>query len=88
MEAPPSSILQNPQDQPPLLHLEHLELIFDVRSMVDDQIFKAICINQHLDMLYVAYSSATPRCQCPTYAQVYAILVRCGKEKDDHKDTG
>jgi hypothetical protein len=88
MEAPPSSILQNSQDQPPLLHPEHLNLIFDVRSMVDDQIFRAICINQCLDMLYVAYSSATPRRQCPTCAQVYAIPVRRGKEKDDHEDTG
>jgi hypothetical protein len=80
--------VQNSQYQPPLLHPEHLNLIFDVRSMVDDQIFRAICINQRLDMLYAAYSSATPRRQCPTCAQVYAIPVRRGKEKDDHEDTG
>jgi hypothetical protein len=40
--APFSSTPQELQDQPPLLHPEHLELIFDTRSMVDDQIFRAI----------------------------------------------
>jgi hypothetical protein len=80
MEAPPSSILYKLQDQPPLLHPEHLQLIFDVRSMVDDQIFRAIHINQCLDI--------TPRHQFPTYTQVYAIPVRRGKVKDDHEDTG
>jgi hypothetical protein len=54
--------------------------------MVDDHIFRAIHINQRLDMLYAAYSSATPRRQCPTCAQVYAIPVRHSKEKDDHED--
>jgi hypothetical protein len=74
--------------QPPLLHPEHLNLIFEVRSMVDDQIFRVVRINQRLDMLYAAYSSATPRRQCPTCAQIYAIPVRRGKEKDDREDTG
>jgi hypothetical protein len=75
-------------DQPPLLHLEHLELIFDIRSMVDDQIFRAIRINQRLDMIYAAYSSASPRRQCPTCAQVYAIPVKRGKNGDEDKNTG
>jgi hypothetical protein len=73
---------------PPLLHPEHLNLIFEVRSMVDDQIFRAVRVNQRLDMLYAAYSSATPRRQCPTCAQLYAIPVRSGKETDDREDTG
>jgi hypothetical protein len=55
-------------DQPPFLHPEHLELIFDIRSMVDDQIFRAIRINQRLDMIYAAYSSPSLRHQCPTCA--------------------
>jgi hypothetical protein len=88
MKAPLSSIPQDLQDQPPLLHPEHLELIFEVRSMVDDQIFRAIRINQRLDMIYAAYSSTTPRHQCPTCAQVYAIPVRRGKSEDDYEDTG
>ena len=73
---------------PPLLHSEHLNLIFEVRSMVDDQIFMVFHVNQRLDMLYAAYSSATPWRQCPTYAQFYAILVKSSKAMDDRKDTG
>jgi hypothetical protein len=73
---------------PPLLHPEHLNLIFEVRSMVDDQIFMVVHVNQCLDMLYAAYSSATPRRQCPTYAQLYAIPVKRSKEMDDREDTG
>ena len=76
------------QKFPPLLHPEHLNLICEVRSMVDDQIFMVVHVNQRLDMLYVAYSSATPRRQCPTYAQFYAILVKRSKEMDDCEDTG
>jgi hypothetical protein len=87
-KAPLSSTPQDLQDQPPLLHPEHLELIFDVRSMVDDQIFRAIRINQCLDMIYAAYSNTSPRHQCPTCAQVYAILVRRGKNGDDDENTG
>jgi hypothetical protein len=75
-------------DQPPFLHPEHLELIFDIRSMVDDQIFRAIRINQRLDMIYAAYSSASPRRQCPTCAQVYTIPVKRGKNGDEDKNTG
>jgi len=74
--------------QPPLLHPEHLSLIFEVRSMVGDQIFRDVCINQRLNMLYATYSSATPQRQFPTCAQLYAIPVRCGKERDDHEDIG
>jgi hypothetical protein len=53
---------------PPLLHPEHLKLIFEVRSLVDDQAFRAMRVSQRLDMLYAAYSKATPRRQCPTCA--------------------
>jgi hypothetical protein len=56
-----SSTQRESQDQPPFLHPEHLELIFETRSMVDDQIFRAIRINQCLDMIYAAYSSTSPR---------------------------
>lgn len=73
---------------PPLLHPEHLNLIFEVRSLVDDQIFKVVRVSQRLDMLYVAYSSATPRRQCPTCAQPYVIPVNSGKAKDDCEDSG
>ena len=46
-------------DQPPLLHSEHLELIFETRIMVDDKIHRNFQISQHLDMMYVAYSNTS-----------------------------
>jgi hypothetical protein len=73
---------------PPLLHPEHLQLIFEVRSLVDDQIFRAVCVSQRLDMLYAAYSSATPRRQCPTCAQPYVIPASSGKATDAYEDFG
>jgi hypothetical protein len=73
---------------PPLLHPEHLQLIFEVRSLVDDQIFRAVCVSQRLDMLYAAYSSATPRRQFPTCAQLYVIPASDGKATDAHEDFG
>jgi hypothetical protein len=44
---------------PPLLHPEHFQLIFEIRNLVDDQLFRAIRVSQHLDMLYAAYSRTT-----------------------------
>jgi hypothetical protein len=73
---------------PPLLHPEHLQLIFEVRSLVDDQIFRAVCVSQRLDMLYAAYSSATPKRQCPTCAQPYVIPASEGEAKDAHENAG
>jgi len=72
---------------PPLLHPEHLQLIFEVRSLVDDQLFRAVCVGQRLDMLYAAYSNATPRQQCPTCSQPFAIPASSGKAKEAHEDS-
>jgi hypothetical protein len=72
---------------PSPLHLEILQLIFEVHSLVDDQLFRAVCVSQHLDMLYVAYSNATPRQQCPTCSQPFAIPASSGKTQEAHKDT-
>jgi hypothetical protein len=64
---------RNSPPSPPLLHPEHLKLIFEVRSLVDDQAFRAMRVSQRLDMLYAAYSKATPRRQCPTCAQPFVL---------------
>jgi hypothetical protein len=61
---------------PPLLLPEQLQLIFEVRSLVEDQIFRAVCASQRLDMLYAAYSNDMPKRLCPTCAQPFAIPVR------------
>jgi hypothetical protein len=64
---------RNSPPSPSLLHPEHLKLIFEVRSLVDDQVFRAMRVSQRLDMLYAAYSKATPRRQCPTCAQPFVL---------------
>jgi len=57
----PLSIVQKEwEDKPPHINQGYLELLFKTRSMVDDQIFIAIQIDHHLDMMYVAHSRASP----------------------------
>jgi hypothetical protein len=73
---------------PSPLHPEILQLIFEVHSLVDDQLFRAVCVSQRLDMLYAAYSNATPRQQCPTCSQPFAIPASSGKTQEAHKDSG
>jgi hypothetical protein len=73
---------------PPLLLPEQLQLIFEVRSLVDDQIFRAVCVSQRLDMLYAAYSSATPKRQCPTCAQSFSIPASEEEAKDANGSAG
>jgi hypothetical protein len=73
---------------PSLLHPKLLQLIFEVRSLVDDQLFRAVCVSQHLDMLYATYSNATPRQQCPTCSQPFAIPASSGKVQEAHEDSG
>jgi hypothetical protein len=68
-------------NSPPLLHPEHLNLVFEVRSLVEDQIFRAVRVSQRLDMLYAAYSKATPRRQCPTCAQPFVIPANASTNK-------
>jgi hypothetical protein len=79
---------QSRPPSPPLLLPEQLQLIFEVRSLVEDQIFRAVCASQRLDMLYAAYSNDTPKRQCPTCAQPFAIPVRAEEAKDDKESTG
>jgi hypothetical protein len=73
---------------PPLLHPEHLQLIFEIRNLVDDQLFRAVRVSQRLDMLYTAYSRTTPRQQCPTCSQPFAIPASSGEAKNAHAYSG
>jgi hypothetical protein len=68
----------SPPSSSPFLHPEHLNLIFEVHNLVEDQIFRVVRVSQRLDMLYAAYSKATPRCQCPTCAQPFVLPVNGG----------
>jgi hypothetical protein len=77
--------MQHEEAEPPpssLLHPDHLQLIFDLRSSVDDQAFRTVGISQRLDMLYMAYSKASPRRQCPTCAQPFAFPGNGGTSTD------
>jgi hypothetical protein len=76
------------EDQPPYNNPSYLELLFETRSMVDDQIFKAIQIGHRLDMMYATHSRASPRLQCPTCAQAYAIPAGWRKKDDDGESPG
>jgi hypothetical protein len=73
---------------PPLLLPEQLQLIFEVRSMVEDQIFRVVYASQRLDMLYAAYSNDSPKRLFPTCAQPFAIPVRAAEAQDDKASPG
>jgi hypothetical protein len=85
---PLSTVQKEWEDQPPHINLGYLELLFETRSMVDDQIFRAIQIGHRLDMMYATHSRASPRLQCPTCAQAYAIPAGWRKKGDAGESTG
>jgi hypothetical protein len=60
-------------------------LIFDLRSLVEDLIFRVVCTNQRLDMLLTAHSCASPKQMCPTCAQPYAIPTRAPARRQTRK---
>jgi hypothetical protein len=62
---PSASVNSHWQDQHPFTNSGYLALIFDIRSMLDDQIFRIARIDQRLDMLFAAHSRTLPKRQCP-----------------------
>jgi hypothetical protein len=64
---------RNSPPPPTLLHHDHLQLIFDLRSMAEDQAFRTATISQRLDLLFAAYSEASPPSRCPTCAQPFTF---------------
>jgi hypothetical protein len=73
---------------PPPLPPEQLHLIFDLRSLVEDLIFRAVCTSQRLDMLFTAHSCASPKQMCPTCAQPYTIPARAPAAQEDKERPG
>jgi hypothetical protein len=63
-------------EQPPLVDASYINLIFDMRNLIEDQNFRMARLEQRLDMFYAAHSRATPKKQCPTCARPYAFPAR------------
>jgi hypothetical protein len=82
-EAPPeptcndqSSHAATGPTQPPSPCMDHLSLLFDVRNLLEDQVFRIERLEQRIDMFFAAHSRATPKKQCPTCARAYAFPAR------------
>jgi hypothetical protein len=63
-------------EQPPVVDASYINLIFDMRNLIEDQNFRMARLEQRLDMFYAAHSRATPKKQCPTCARPYAFPAR------------
>jgi hypothetical protein len=75
-------------EQPPFTDLGHLALIFELRSLMDDQVFRLARIDQRLDMLFAAHSKNLPQRQCPTCAQTYVLPAGWRQQGNEKKRTG
>jgi hypothetical protein len=63
---------------PPFFNLEQLELIFELRSQMADQIHRDTLMHQWIDMLYDAFSNAPETQCCPTCARPFVLQPRDG----------
>ena len=55
---------------------DYLSLIFDVRHLLDDLVFRTGRLEQRMDLFFAAHSRATQKKQCPTCARPYAFPAR------------
>jgi hypothetical protein len=76
------------QEQPFSTNWECLSLIFEIRSLLDDQTFRLTRIEQRLDMYFAAHSRTLPKRQCPTCARAYAFPAGWKQTEDQHKCAG
>jgi hypothetical protein len=58
---------------PPLFSPEQLELIFDLRSHMADQLHRDTLISQWIDMLFNAFSNAPAKQHFPTCAKPFML---------------
>ena len=61
----------------PLLHAEHLALVFELQGHMADQEHRALIMGQRLDFLLDVYSNALAKRKCPFYAQ--PLCAQTGK---------
>jgi hypothetical protein len=76
------------QVRPPLADEGYLNLIFEVRALLDDQTFRIQRLEQRLDMFFAAHSRATPKKQCPTCGRAYAFPARWRHTADHDTPAG
>jgi len=72
----PEATADTSPTQPPPPHADYLSLIFDVRNLLEDQVFRIEQLEQRIDMFFAAHSRATPKKKCPTCARAYAFPAR------------
>jgi hypothetical protein len=60
----------------PSMDWDLLNLLFEIKQQLEDQVFRMTRLEQRLDMFFAAHSRATPKKQCPTCARVYAFPAR------------
>jgi hypothetical protein len=53
-------------EQPPSVDWGYLNLVFEMRNMLEDQIFRLARMDQRLDMFFAAHSRTLPKKQCLT----------------------
>lgn len=84
----PTSINKHWLEKPPFTDSGHLALIFELRSLMDDQVFRLARIDQRLDMLFAAHSKNLPQRQCPTCAQPYVLPAGWRQRGNEKRRTG
>jgi hypothetical protein len=72
----PEGMAATSPTQPPSPCVDHLSLLFDVRNLLEDQVFRIERLEQRIDLFFAAHSRATPKKQCPTCARAYAFPAR------------
>jgi hypothetical protein len=66
----------NRPEQQPSTDWDYLNLLFEMRNLLEDQVFRIARLEQRLDMFFAAHSRATPKKQCPTCARAYSFPAR------------
>ena len=75
-EAPPEPNHPDPAPQSSPPHADYLSLLFEVRHLLADQVFRIERLEQRMDLFFAAHSRATSKKQCPTCARVYVFPAR------------
>jgi hypothetical protein len=66
----------------PLLHPDHLKLIFELWRLVEDLIHYTSLVSQRVDLLYEAYSNTPPGQHFPTCARAFMLTATEDGEGD------